>query len=472
MNSNTRNLAKFSTSIPFLVSLLCIYPLDSPRACTVGSAMGNGTADGRPFSWKNRDGSGRHKLTYIKSGGKYDYLAMTPNGEVKHGLNEAGFAIANALGDFSDSKYEYANNTALKNWVLTNCKSVAEARQAIKDVSNDKQNYWPKSTKMFPAFSDAHGMSSLFEIGAGKHFEYAPTNPVRMAQFPQKFVCRDNTSHQNADGTDDLNKGGRYGLAQKNMTACAASAGISMKEMFQVVSRHGHPGQDNGNCRLSTRGVMIAHGVNDGEDPRIATFWASCGNPDYCVYVPVWVAQTTNISKRVTSDDVLTSIPGCSEKLVGKNDNKQYDTYINNLVFHLEENILEAATLARDHWLKHGFNLDEATSLHMVAAEAAWQTLSAMSKGTGRNLNRTPTITSIKANVNGLAVTLGCTTSDKDGSIASYSWNMGDGNVSSKLSHVHSYDQPGTYLVSCKVTDDKGSANVKWRYVTAEKQCY
>jgi len=427
--------------------------------------MANGTADGRPFSWKNRDGSGKHTLTYIKSGDKYNYLAMTVNGEVKHGLNEAGFAIANALGDFSDSEYEYANNTALKNWMLTNCGSVAEAQQAIKDVSNDKQKYWPRSTKMFPAFSDAHGMSSLFEIGAGKYFEYDPNNPVRMAQFPQKFVCRDNTSHQNTNGTDDLNKGGRYGLAQKNMTECALSCGISIKEMFQIISRHGHPGQDNGNCRSSTGGAMIAHGVNEGEDPRITTFWASCGNPDYCVYVPVWVAQAANISKRVTSDDALTSISGCSEKLMRKNDNKQYDTYVNNIVFHLEENILEGATLARDHWLKQGFDLDEATHLHMAAAEAAWQTLSTMSKGKGRNLNSTPSITSIDADTNGLAVTLHCTTSDQDGNIASYSWNMGDGNISSKQSPAHSYHQPGTYLVSCKVTDDKGSANVKWRYV-------
>ena len=52
---------------------------------------------------------------------------------------------------------------------------------------------------------------------------------------------------------------------------------------------------------------------------------------------------------------------------------------------------------------------------------------------------------------------------DVDGTVASYTWNFGDGSTSNQQNPSHTYETPGSYTVSLKVTDDKGaigSANV------------
>lgn len=57
--------------------------------------------------------------------------------------------------------------------------------------------------------------------------------------------------------------------------------------------------------------------------------------------------------------------------------------------------------------------------------------------------------------------------SDPDGSIASYSWNWGDGTANgSGVSPTHSYAQPGTYVVALTVTDNTGLTNTTQQSIT------
>jgi hypothetical protein len=46
---------------------------------------------------------------------------------------------------------------------------------------------------------------------------------------------------------------------------------------------------------------------------------------------------------------------------------------------------------------------------------------------------------------------------DVDGTIASYSWNFGDGSTSTQQNASHTYETPGSYTATFKVTDDKGA---------------
>ena len=71
--------------------------IEEVEGCTVGAAMGNATTDGRPFSWKNRDGSGRHFIWQVISGGTYNYIAMGTDAGLKMGVNEAGLSLQNSL---------------------------------------------------------------------------------------------------------------------------------------------------------------------------------------------------------------------------------------------------------------------------------------------------------------------------------------------------------------------------------------
>jgi PKD repeat protein len=70
--------------------------------------------------------------------------------------------------------------------------------------------------------------------------------------------------------------------------------------------------------------------------------------------------------------------------------------------------------------------------------------------------NQTPT-----ANFTFSCSALNCnftsTSSDPDGSIASYSWNFGDGATSTAQNPTHSYTAGGSYTVTLKVTDNQGA---------------
>jgi|GEM_PF-237165 len=55
---------------------------------------------------------------------------------------------------------------------------------------------------------------------------------------------------------------------------------------------------------------------------------------------------------------------------------------------------------------------------------------------------------------------------DSDGTIASYAWNFGDTTTGSGASPTHTYLQPGSYVVSLTVTDNRGGTNTVTHSVT------
>ncbi len=60
----------------------------------------------------------------------------------------------------------------------------------------------------------------------------------------------------------------------------------------------------------------------------------------------------------------------------------------------------------------------------------------------------------------------GSASSDSDGSVASYSWNFGDGNSASGATPNHTFDADGTYSVSLTVTDNGGATGSDSQNVT------
>ncbi|MGO1003657.1 pre-peptidase C-terminal domain-containing protein [Lysobacter sp. CA196] len=58
---------------------------------------------------------------------------------------------------------------------------------------------------------------------------------------------------------------------------------------------------------------------------------------------------------------------------------------------------------------------------------------------------------------NGLTATLTDRSVDRDGSIASRSWNFGDGGTATEINPTRTYAKAGTYNVALTVTDDKGA---------------
>jgi PKD repeat protein len=81
--------------------------------------------------------------------------------------------------------------------------------------------------------------------------------------------------------------------------------------------------------------------------------------------------------------------------------------------------------------------------------------------------NQTPTARMADPACTGLACTFdGTTSSDPDGSIASYAWDFGDGSTGTGATPSHTYTAAGTYGVILQVTDDKGATASVTKQVT------
>lgn len=92
--------------------------------------------------------------------------------------------------------------------------------------------------------------------------------------------------------------------------------------------------------------------------------------------------------------------------------------------------------------------------------------LAKTSGGTGGD--NEPPVADFTAVPDGLSVAFTNASSDGDGSIASHSWDFGDGGTSSQASPVHAYAVGGSYDVTLTVTDDDGASDSSTQSVTVE----
>ncbi|WP_190285743.1 proprotein convertase P-domain-containing protein [Montanilutibacter psychrotolerans] len=77
-----------------------------------------------------------------------------------------------------------------------------------------------------------------------------------------------------------------------------------------------------------------------------------------------------------------------------------------------------------------------------------------------------PPAANFGAAVSGLSVAFTDSSTDSDGTIASRSWNFGDGTTSTATNPSKTYSAAGTYTVTLTVTDDDGATNTKSQSVS------
>ncbi|MFE4467796.1 PKD domain-containing protein [Leifsonia sp. NPDC056824] len=102
--------------------------------------------------------------------------------------------------------------------------------------------------------------------------------------------------------------------------------------------------------------------------------------------------------------------------------------------------------------------LDEAA---VYSSELSAQTIANQyALGTTGTLPNQPPVASFTKTTSQLTVNVdGSASTDSDGTIASYSWNFGDGSVVTGPTASHTYLQGGSYNVSLTVTDNQGATN-------------
>ena len=85
---------------------------------------------------------------------------------------------------------------------------------------------------------------------------------------------------------------------------------------------------------------------------------------------------------------------------------------------------------------------------------------------TGGTTTNNPPVANFSDSISGLTVSFTDTSTDSDGTIASRSWNFGDGTTSTATNPSHTYAAGGTYSVALTVTDNGGATNTKTQSVT------
>lgn len=85
---------------------------------------------------------------------------------------------------------------------------------------------------------------------------------------------------------------------------------------------------------------------------------------------------------------------------------------------------------------------------------------------TGGGTGNTPPVANFTFAANGLTVSFTDSSSDANGTIASRSWNFGDGTTSTATSPSKTYSAAGTYTVTLTVTDNEGATGTRSQAVT------
>jgi hypothetical protein len=374
-------------------------------------------------------------------------------------------------------------NVSCMDWLLKNCKTVDECRTALENDTYSGSR---------PSFSlpiiGEKGKAFHIEKGS-EYYEYDPLDFGSNLVRKYAVIVRTNNGHKNNDGTDDQTTGGqRYYEARDHLHNAvikngifdndpADTAGVSISEVIQTL-RWGNPGYEGGwedptsrNCNSTSLSTMIAHGINNGEDPKIAVMWSAIYKADYIAFVPVWVEQGIqgDIPSRIANGGNSNGLSYQAHRIYNQKDENDYDQYVNTRFEPMEENFIQAVSEAREYWSVNGFIYEEAKRICDESVETTYWTLKTMAdqaQSNPRDLNETPLLSEITADIQSNSATLSHNGSDSDGTIDSTFWEFGDGETGTEENPTHAYTSEGTYLVMCRVTDNDGSRNSRWKYIT------
>jgi hypothetical protein len=294
------------TSLLILVINFCTFNFSQPRqeSCTSAVISGEGSANGTPILWKNRDTRLlSNKVVYVKES-PYSYLALvnanSDSGRVSYaGLNSVGFAIMNTVGYNLPEKSNEMKD--LEGFImaaaLRTCRSVEDFERFI------KANLGPSLGSLANfGIIDAGGRAVIFEIHnhGYKIFDSIQTSEKYLinTNFARSGKLDKGAGYLRFERATELFKTFSPGKVTYKPILCQFT-----RDIGHVLVQHPHfeelkkiPAEqdlwistaDCINKRYTSAAVVII-GKNPNDKDSLATMWVIPGEPVCAVALPLWV---------------------------------------------------------------------------------------------------------------------------------------------------------------------------------------
>ena len=285
---------------------------DNLNECTTGLASGTATPDGRPLLWKNRDvGDSDQEFHYVDDG-RIPFIAICYSNENTFqyygGINAAGFAVENS------NSYNLPAGPGQNGWggsdddgeiqalALATCRTVDDF-----DTILDSLNEGGRTLNSNYGSFDAFGGAAMFETGG---YNYTR---VDADEQDDGLIVRANYSYS---GNGLGNRPGFWGPNRHDRAfalwkEAVENENLTPKFLIQQVIRnlaapemtdyelpyrnffgdypYGLIPNDRTICRSTTKAVLVAQGVREGEHPDNSRMWLLGGNQVGSITTPVWV---------------------------------------------------------------------------------------------------------------------------------------------------------------------------------------
>lgn len=299
-------------SIPGGIEVMESVFWDEMNECTTGLASGLATPDGRPLLWKDRDvGNRNQEFHYVDEGG-IPFISICymnePNLQYYGGINAVGFALENSnsynLPAFQGGNgWGYGDDDGeIHMLALSTCRTVDDF-QALLDSTNE---FGRTLNCNYGAF-DAFGGAAMFETAGNEYVR------VDAAEQEYGIIIRANYSYSGNGLNNRANYWGpnRHDRALATWKEAVEDNDLTPRFVYQETIRNlAAEGMDNyelpypdyyrgypyGNipngeviCRSTTRAILVAQGVQEGERPDNSILWVTGGNQIGSIVTPLWV---------------------------------------------------------------------------------------------------------------------------------------------------------------------------------------
>ena len=255
-------------------------------------------------------------------------------------------------------------------------------------------------------------------------------------------ICADPTHGAEYDGIGRVNSGGDSNpsgdqLLAFTVQACDNGSGSSDVFAIQVPSLGYAVGPDN----LTSGDIVKSSGGTTGTPTHVA-FTPQPSN----VAAGATISPAVQVTAQDSAGSTATSFSGTITVAIGSNPGG--GTLSGTISVSAVNGVATFSNLSINN-PGAGYTLTAAASGLSGAASAAFNVTAS---------NQPPTA-NFTFTCSGLSCSFTSTSSDPDGSIASYRWTFGDGGSSTAQNPSHSYSGSGSYTVTLTVTDNQGATS-------------